>query len=333
MRRQLVILFFTQILIFNAAFTQPIFDYSFSASMDTYNELDNPTSLSNGQVWDEETYSLGLGFLFNIGGESFDTILINTNGYLTFENQTSDETYIATVLGDADLEDRGAGTIVSESPISYQIDGMIGNQIIKIEYKNIGFFDGIMNDSISFQIWLYENTDQIEYRFGSGIVSNPNIVFQGNSGPICGLFNVHTNNLQTGFTLTNSAIFPDTTQFVNFDVFNIPSLDDLIPEHSVYTFAYNHPVANKTVFRESLDFKVLSNPTIDFSIIDIILTESSMIFVDVFDMHGNLLKTRKIFHSKGKCQIKLDLSSYSSGTYLCRIRVGSKVATKKIIKI
>jgi len=58
MRRQLVILFFTQILIFNAAFTQPIFDYSFSASMDTYNELDNPTSLSNGQVWDEETYSL-----------------------------------------------------------------------------------------------------------------------------------------------------------------------------------------------------------------------------------------------------------------------------------
>lgn len=320
-------------LITTSVFGQAIFDYTFTPSTDLYENLQNPTILTNGVVWDEETFLLPLGFTFYVGNKGFDTVAINANGYLTFVNNVVSETYAAMIFGNVDLQDRGAGTVTAKSPISYQIDGNMGSQVVKIQYKNAGFFDGISSDSVSFQVWIYENLDKIEYRFGGVSISNPTLVFQGNTGAICGLFTANANNLNTGFTLANSAIFPDTAQFTAIDLFNLPSLNDLIPENTVYTFAYNHPVASRILIDPSLAVEVLGNPTRDFTTIQMILPQSSMISMEVFDMNGKRLQTKQEFCTEGKNKIRLDLSTYTSGMYWCRIKIGQTVITKKLVKI
>jgi hypothetical protein len=333
MKRKLWILLLINTLIGTNIFGQAIFDYTFTPSADVYMELQNPTVLTDGVVWDEETYLIALGFTFYIGGEGFDTVSVNTNGYLTFVNYSVSKTHVAMVLGNVDLQDKGAGTVTAKSPISYQIDGNIGSQITKIQYKNAGFFDGIASDSVNFQIWIYENLDKIEYRFGQSLISNPNIVFQGNLGAISGLFVANANNLLTGFSLTDSPIFPDTAQFTGAEIFDLPSLNNLIPENTVYTFAHNHPVASETFLERPLIVNVFGNPTIDFARINFVLSKPTTVFMDVFDMNGSRLKMEKFSFPKGENQIVLDLSNYPAGIYLCQIMVGPKRITKKVVKI
>lgn len=333
MKRKLLIFLLMNTLTAANIFGQSIFDYTFTPSTDLYAELQNPAVLTNALVWDEETYSVALGFTFYVGNKGFDTISVNTNGYLTFVNHSVSETYVAMVLGNADLQDRGAGTVTAQSPISYQIDGIIGSQIIKIQYKNVGFFDGVASDSANFQIWIYENLDKIEYRFGQSSISNSSIVFQGNLGASCGLFVADATNLLTGFSLTNAATFPDTAQFAEVDIFNLPSLADLIPESMVYTFAHNHPVASESFFEVPLAVKVVGNPTVDFTKFNFFLLNSTTVFVTIFDINGSRLKTETLFFPKGENQMLLDLSYYPTGIYLCQIRIGRKLVIKKVVKI
>jgi hypothetical protein len=333
MKQKLLIFLLINTLITVNVFGQSIFDYTFTPSTDAYSELQNPTVLTNGTVWDEETYLLALGFTVYIGDAGFDTVSVNTNGYLTFVNHSVNETCAAMVLGNADLQDRGAGTVTTKSPISYEIDGNIGSQIVKIQYKNAGFFDGISSDSVNFQIWIYENLDKIEYRFGQSSISNPSIVFQGNLGAISGIFTANNSNLLTGFSLNNAAFFPDTTQFINVEIFNLPSLNDLIPENTVYSFAHNHPVASRPFFEAPLGVKFLGNPTIDFTNINFVLSMPTMVFMAVYDLNGHQLKTEKLVYPKGESQILLDLSGYPCGIYFCEIRIGQRSILEKLVKI
>lgn len=333
MKRQLWLFLLIEIMAFPKVFGQAIFDYTFASSTDFYVELDNPTVLTDGVIWDEETYLLALGFTFYVGNEGFDTVAIHANGYLTFVNNTVNATHTAMIFGDVDLQDRGVGTVTAKSPISYQIDGSLGSQIVKIQYKNAGFFDGIPSDSVNFQVWIYENLDKIEYRFGQSSIANPLIVFQGNTGAICGLYTANANSFLTGFTLTNVAASPDTAQFANLELFNLPSLNSLIPENSVYTFAHNHPVATEFMASEPLAIHIFKNPTTDFSIINMVLPERTMIYLDVFDINGKRLKTEKIFSPQGECQIMVDLSKYPPSVYFCQIRINEQIFIEKLIKI
>jgi len=157
-------------------------NYTFLKTTATYSDLANPISLSNGEVWDDPEYEITLPFSFTINNVATNSLLVY-DSYISFD--TDDElAHIASPIGN-DLIDRGDGTDVSLSPISYRIDGNPGNRIVKIEFKNCGSFDDFsLSMFVNFQIWLYETTNVIEYRYGASSVTSPEDFYSGETGGI-----------------------------------------------------------------------------------------------------------------------------------------------------
>jgi hypothetical protein len=83
---------------------------------------------------------------------------------------------------EADLIDRGELTGISQSPISYKMEGNAGSRILKIEWKNAGFVGeigelGTLNDYVNFQVWLFEGSNDVEMHYGPNMVLNPAISY------------------------------------------------------------------------------------------------------------------------------------------------------------
>jgi hypothetical protein len=81
-------------------------------------------------------------------------------------------TFSISAFADASI---GADLIARElanplnSPINYELSGSSSNHVLKIEWRNAGFYhDNSSNkiDFISFQLWLYEDANNIEMRYG-----------------------------------------------------------------------------------------------------------------------------------------------------------------------
>ena len=69
------------------------------------------------------------------------------------------------------------------SPISYTTTGIAGSRICKIQVSNAGFYgennqNGTSVSFINYQLWLYETTNDIEFRYGSVSIQTPSLNFK-----------------------------------------------------------------------------------------------------------------------------------------------------------
>ena len=177
-------------------------DYSFSLINGTYADLDSATSVNNNQLWDDPSYIVPIGFNFQFYDKMITDVYfgIGLGGLLT---DTFDLNFGANYVMPAfetDLIDRGDIIGISKSPISYKVDGTVGTRIFKLEFKNAGFYDeedslSTLNDSVSFQFWLYEGTNDIEFHYGPSALTYPLINYFGETGALIGL---------TDFNITNA---------------------------------------------------------------------------------------------------------------------------------
>ena len=171
--------------------TSGVFNYNLSVLNEPYADLTGSTSINNGEIWDDPTYVFEIGFDFVLNG--------NTINYLEFDglgafmrSETADpdvDTYIFPF--EIDLIDRGALTGASLSPISYTVEGTPGNRIMKLEMRNAGswpesFILQTQEMYVNFQMWLYEGSNVIEFRYGENFINNPPIFF-ADGGAYCGL--------------------------------------------------------------------------------------------------------------------------------------------------
>jgi hypothetical protein len=138
-------------------------------SISTYTELQNAIPLLKDTVWYIIDYpghvdvNVALDFNFLIYGNAYDHVEIG-NGAIWFGS--------GIMLGAmADLVDRGYGTSMSKSAIFVKKEGLPPHRIVKFEYRNVGFYDEYfahqtLNDSMSFQVWIYESGNKFECRIG-----------------------------------------------------------------------------------------------------------------------------------------------------------------------
>jgi len=137
-------------------------DFSYTVTTDSvsWNDLNTQTILnSNNSAWNF-SYKIPIGFTFNFLGRDFDSLTVETNGYLVFDK---DRNYALTAFS-------GLGDHVDEegnhAVIGYELSGSAGNHILKIQFLNCSpSFSG--NEVQSWQIWLRENGN-IEFRIGPG---------------------------------------------------------------------------------------------------------------------------------------------------------------------
>jgi len=167
--------------------------YSLNYNQSTYNELSNPVILDTTNYGNSDyDWAIPIGFTFHELGYSWDSIGINESGVVGFGDDPGVINVAAFlyVIGDKD----GLYLPSQQSYISYKTEGNPGSKILKIQWRNFGMRDfnnnyqTTYNDTINFQIWLYEGTGCIEVHIGNCNVININLykngaMFSNETGP------------------------------------------------------------------------------------------------------------------------------------------------------
>lgn len=143
--------------------------YVFEVDSADYIDLVGSTPLDE-PGWDDPNFLVNLGFDFPFFGQMISELY--QGGYGSFmgaESESGGGNYLNP--GFYDLADLPASQ-KDYSQISWLTEGTLGDHIFKIEWKNCGFYEEVFEgDTISpsrynGQIWLYESTGTIEYRYG-----------------------------------------------------------------------------------------------------------------------------------------------------------------------
>ncbi len=138
--------------------------YQFAKSTGTYTELTGATSLINTN-WDDFSVKFKTPFVFRFFAMNInDSIEVTDWSGIYFNNINNGYFDFYSV----ELNSRGAG----KSEVSYKIEGTLPNRIIKIQFHNAGFLADAPNfpDSVNVQVWIYETTYLLEFRYGPNSV-------------------------------------------------------------------------------------------------------------------------------------------------------------------
>jgi len=189
----------------------------------TYTPLTGATSFNGNTIWyGQENYLVTMPFTFKYGSIATTNFgLFNETG---FASDTANVVSLFTTIYTA-LADRGALGSTSLSPLRYTVTGTAPNRIFKAEVFNAGFIYEYqtyqtLNDSVDMQIWLYETSNVVEYRFGPSKVTHPLDYFSANGYDIIGFIpNVDLNNGPTGYYyyLTGSSTNPTVDSTSDFN--------------------------------------------------------------------------------------------------------------------
>jgi len=310
--------------------------YSLSVSTSNYNYLSGTSSLNNGRTWDDPTFTIPLGFNFNYFGQQIDTVLIayGFGGTLMMSLNGSGIASFLSPFG-ADLIDRGfnftsgpnqAGSL---SPISYQLSGTAGNQLMKIEWKNAGFYSDLqLNgrnavDSVNFQLWIYENGDRIEVHMGPNHIGSPLVSYDGNSGPDI-LFAPAVdlvNGLYVGNFYCLDGMPSNPTFQIRSPQNSLLFLQGTIPNGTVYHFIPG--LVGEKDNEEAIDLKTYPNPVTDR--LNLKFSESILVkSIEIVSLNG-----KKLMELDPK-EVSHDLSKLSSGIYLMVLISDYQRIVKKI---
>jgi len=153
-----------------SSFAQVSTGYTFSQTSDTYTELVGATTFTinggGGTADDGYSATQTIPFNFSFGGTTFTTYRVNSNGWLGFGTPTSTTNYTAlsgtvnNVLAFVNRDLNNVGAVYSNIT-----EGVSPNRIHKIQAKNFYRYNtNTMTGNV--QIWLYEGTNVIEFRYG-----------------------------------------------------------------------------------------------------------------------------------------------------------------------
>ena len=145
-------------------------EYSFSSSLGSFSEITNGTVLGSNLNDNECFLSIPIGFTFSYNGNSYTTISIASNGFLAMgDNVTtsnvalSSETATNNVIAvmNRDLISRDNGSLMTKTI------GTDSNRIFIVQWMHYRRRPtATLNDDLSFQIQLYEGSNQVVFVYG-----------------------------------------------------------------------------------------------------------------------------------------------------------------------
>lgn len=139
--------------------------YTFSQTTGTYTNLTGNTTVMNGD-WDYFEKGIKLPFTFSYWGLDYsDSLYADAFGSLSLDDNFNEE---LTFFGE-DLISRAT----NNSPVSYVVEGISPNRILKLEVRNTGINkDTTLQDSAHVQCWIFETTNVIEFHYGPNSIKN-----------------------------------------------------------------------------------------------------------------------------------------------------------------
>lgn len=330
MNKILLILFLTSFMSV-ACYSQV---YTFTVGNQPYQELTDPVSINNGEIWEFPEYEIDIGFNFYL----FDTLINKL--YFFNEGQgsvlssvfPSSTRYHKMILPfGAGLLDRGYGTSQSQSPLSFEVSGDPGTRICKIQWKNAGFLgdyeeNGSMTDYVNFQLWLHEVTGLIEMHYGPSLITDAYVDFDA-PGPIVGLVPWYDNDL---YVFSPECVWltgiPTNPSLVYSEEFN--HLSGMIPPNTAYYFTNTLTVNTGLVKAEG--FSVSPNPAEDFLVMSHSIKNTKNLTIVISDLTGRIMLQKNNGNSG---ELSIPVSSFPAGVYSLFFLDGNKqIFTETFLK-
>lgn len=312
-------------------------DYNFAVLDQPYAELSSGTALNN-KVWFYNNFTIPMPFQIQIFGQEISSLSLS-NGILYADDSNNTDMQYQLFAQNAELLDGGYiignpthnnNVANSQSPLKYQVDGVEGNRILKVEVSNAAngnenFDYDTTNMRISFQFWFYENNQMIEFHYGPNSITN---------------FNIFFNDYSTSGQLTPN--FNVMIAKVRYEPNPNPNLDDIaIPEKIVtLSGAGNNPTAQTItnpaeigkltsypqsgkVYQFSNDvlgidknaktnIRVYPNPAADLLNVTLDALDSNLNY-QIFDVTGKSVATGQLTE-----QNQIDVSALNVGVYFLK---------------
>lgn len=238
MRKFLTIVFLLAFAAWNS-YGQVASAYSFASTVGSYTAITGGTVWQTG-TWDDQTGTIPIGFSFSANGGTFTNAQISANGYLYVSPTTtgslgygaisSTTTATAVFAGfSRDLQ----GTASSE--IRYETVGTAPNRVLVVQWKDAKRYGSSYSDELfSFQIKLYETTNQVQFVYGTFVGS----AYASPVHPQVGLRGLANTDFFNRTTTTNWAA--STAGATNTDVMTLTST--VVPANGLtYTYVVIPP--------------------------------------------------------------------------------------------
>lgn len=164
------------------SFAQTSYDFSYKTGQ-PYTPLSTGTDIAAGVPWvPGPSRTMPVGFAVRIGDSTVSKYIIESDVYMP--SSGTKEPFNSFMPLGANLVDRGKPTGIHLSPIRYLTEGSSPDRIFKMEYWNAGFLNEYndtktTNDSINFQVWLYETSNIVEFHYGSRNITGTGNFFLG----------------------------------------------------------------------------------------------------------------------------------------------------------
>ncbi len=323
---------------FSSSYAQT-FPYFLEVETDTYTDIEEATELTSvGDNWDDPEYNVPIGFDFEFYGGTYNSILFfGLGGMIAFQDPyTNDSVNLLSPYFD-DLADIENLNPANQSTISYSTEGLPGEQILKIQWKDCGFYEeifgtaGTANNTLNFQLWLYEGTNNIEVRFGPSVLPDAATIHDYGT-PVIGIIEGYSLNSESFENFWHLRGSIETPTMFNSDVsiiysYSIPGLDAEPEDGRVYRFA---TVPTSIVApTQSLELNVYPTIVTEEFFVEVneeLLNKKTQ--VSVLNNLGQVIYTSIITNVKER----LDTSNFTAGIYYVRINNENGLGTKKIIK-
>ncbi len=319
------------VLLFGSTWSQTL-PYTLTIFTEPYQELTESELLSGDDIWDDPSYLVDMPFEYQLFGDPINDLLISGLGSQVLTNTEDPELVVTNVLIPYFADIVNASIEEAVSSISSKVEGEPGDRILKLEWKNVGFYYelqelGTSGNTISFQVWFYEADQSFEYRYGPNTIKSGDLIHFANGTP--GVVLAEDADIQ-GTTWSGlwslagepSSVTPVALGFEEFYSF-LPE-NQLTQEPSnglVYRFANYTPV--NTTESEKPVQKISLWPTVAQTEIFVSTTESQA--YQVYDMVGKLALSGRLVEGVNN----LNVSSLGAGTYIIQTEDGQRVKFMK----
>ena len=295
--------------------------YLFSTYTSAFDPIQEANSLDGGQIWDDPTWTVPLGFTFYTANDTITTLYVGELVTTVYGIQDDSLSDIFLPYFD-DIANADNDTLVS--PVSYVVEGPPGFQICKIEWLNVGFYEdwaanGTYTNTTSFQLWLYENSNIFEYHYGPSNITNASMIHMFGAPAAAFLENLNQN---TGFdwdgfySVTGNTDAPTITTLTTAEILGaqgIPSyalLNGEPAEGTVYRFA---PTFVGVEENSLATFDVYPNPT--SGLLNVFNPKQESLVAQILSSEGKIIQVETLSFGRNSIQT----NELASGFYLLRI--------------
>ena len=295
--------------------------YVFSRYNSAFTPIEEATSLDAGQIWDDPTWTVPLGFTFYTANDTITTLYLGELGSTIYGIQDDSLTDVFLPYY-SDIANADNDTLVS--PVSYVIQGPPGSQIFIIEWLNVGFYqdwaaNGSYTNTTSFQLWLYENSNIFEYHYGPSNVTDPTVVHMFGAPASAFVENLNQNS---GFEWDGFYAVSGNSEAET--ITTLTTNDVLMAQGFPANALLNGEPTSGTVFRfaptfvgveeneSSISFEVYPNPT--QGNLNVFNPTQSTVVAQILSSEGKLVQTVTLTSGRNSIQTE----NLSTGLYMLR---------------